>query len=348
VSDGTPPDSRTGDWPANGVCLITGASGFIGAHLAQRLVKEGRRVRCLVRESSDTSLLSKLGVELAVGDLHKADSLARAAEGCSCVVHCAALVSDWATIREITHTNVDGTRNLLEASVAASVKRFVHISTTDVYGHPGGAEIDETYTSTRFANWYSRTKLLAEEEVRRAGNTSAMEVVILRPATVYGPGSEDVIGEIARAIRGGHMLLIDGGRAIAGLCYVENLVDGMLLAIDSPDAPGETFNVTDGLHVSWRELADGLALGLSAKRVRLSMPYWLASSIGFALEHGYRALRGVTGLKMAPLLSRQAVQVLGRNQGFANRKAGEILGWEPRVDYQDGLAATLQWLRSNY
>ncbi|MGH2831488.1 MAG: NAD-dependent epimerase/dehydratase family protein [Solirubrobacteraceae bacterium] len=341
------PDSRTGDLPASGTCLVTGASGFIGAHVVERLVKEGYRVRCLVRQSSDTSLLEKLGVELAVGDLHNADSLARAVESSRYVVHCAALVSDWATTQEIKGTNVDGTHNLLEASVATSVKRFVHVSSTDIYGHPD-TEIDETYTSTRFANWYSQTKLLAEEEVHRAGDSSTMEIVILRPATVYGPGSEDVIGEIARAIRGGHMLLIDRGRVIAGLCYVENLVDAVLLALEHPNAPGEAFNVTDGLPVTWRELADDLARGLDAKRVRWSMPYWLAGSIGFALEHGYRALRRTTGLEMAPLLSRQAVQVLGRDQNFSNHKARERIGWKPRVDYHRGLKATLQWLCSDY
>lgn len=346
MSEASAPDTQGGDPHGTGTCLITGASGFIGAHVAQRLVKEGHQVRCLVRSSSDTSLLEELGVELVVGDLRSADSLARAAQGVRCVVHCAALVSDWARTQEITQTNVRGTCSLLEASVAASVRRFVHISSTDVYGHPGGREIDEVHTSTRFANWYSQTKLQAEQEVRRMGDTSAMEVVILRAATVYGPGSEDVIGEIARAIRGGHMLLIDRGRAIAGLCYVENLVDAVLLALEHPGAPGEAFNVTDGLPVSWREFVDDLARGLDAKRVRLSMPYPLASTIGFALEHGYRALRGVSGLELAPLLSRQAVQVLGRDQDFANRKAREVLGWAPRVGYREGLEATLRWLRS--
>jgi nucleoside-diphosphate-sugar epimerase len=328
------------------VCLITGATGFIGGRLAERLVQEGYSVRCLVRASSDTSLLDELHVQIAVGDLTRACSLARAAEGCHYVCHCGALVSDWATTEEITATNVAGTRNLLEASVGASVQRFIHFSTTDIYGYPDGAAIDEAYAATRFRNWYAQTKLDAEAEVRRVEETEALDAVILRPATVYGPGSTDVIGAIARAIQGHHMLLIDGGRAVAGLCYVDNLIDAAILALRHEAAPGHAFNVSDGLGITWKEFTDGLAEGLGCSKVRWSLPYWMANSIGFSLEHGYRLLRKTVGLNAPPLLSRQAVQVLGNNQDFSSRKVRATLGWEPRVDYPTGLEATLAWLRT--
>jgi nucleoside-diphosphate-sugar epimerase len=297
--------------------LVTGATGFIGGHLAQRLVAEGERVRCLVRATSDTALLDELGVELVVGDLTDAASLAGIADGCEAVFHCGALVSDWATTAEITAINVAGTRNLLAA--AAAVPRFVHVSTTDVH---------------RAGNWYARTKRAAEAEVRRA----RADAVILRPATVYGPRSTEVIGEIAKAIRARTMLLIDGGRANAGLVYVDNLVDAALLARSGD------FDITDGLDVTWRQLTDDLAAGLGAARVRFSLPYAPANAIGFSLEQGYRLLRRTTGLTMRPLLSRQAVYVMGRDQAFDNGRARALLGWEPRVGYVEGLRATLEWL----
>jgi ornithine--oxo-acid transaminase len=329
-------------------CLITGATGFIGGHLAERMLREGHQVRCLVRASSDTSLLDELDVEIAVGDLNDARSLARAAEGCRYVFHCGALVSDWATTEELERINVIGTRNLLDASVAASVQRFIHFSTTDVYGHPGGTPVGESYACVRFANWYAETKLHGEAEVRRAERGHALEAVILRPATVYGPRSTDVVGDIARAIRAGHMLLVDRGRANAGLCYVDNLMDAAVLALCHDAAPGQAFNVSDGLDVTWKQFTDGLAHGLGCSEVRWSIPYWMASGIGLSLEQGYRALRRTTRLSMPALLSRQAVQVLGRNQDFSTRKARELLGWEPRIGYDAGLEATVAWLRTEY
>ncbi len=348
ASDGTSFRGNPVDPARDDVCLITGASGFIGGRLAKRLVQDGYSVRCLVRESSDTSRLDELDVQIAVGDLASASSLARAVEGCDYVLHCGALVSDWATRAEISRTNVTGTRSLLEASIDASVQRFIHFSTTDIYGYPGGRAIDESHTAGRFRNWYAQTKLDAEAEVRRAEHERALDAVILRPATVYGPGSTDVVGEIARAIRGRNMLLVDGGRAVAGLCYVDNLVDAAMLALRHDDAPGNAFNVSDGLGITWKEFTDGLAEGLGCSQVRWSLPYWMANGIGFSLEHGYRILRRTTGLRMPPLLSRQAVQVLGNDQDFSSRKAREMLGWEPRIDYPAGLEATLAWLRTDY
>jgi ornithine--oxo-acid transaminase len=344
----TPSRGKPIDPSREDVCLVTGASGFIGGQLAKRLVREGHPVRCLVRESSDTSQLEGLEVEIAVGDLTSAGSLERAVAGCDYVFHCGALVSDWATTQEITQTNVQGTRNLLEASVGASVQRFVHFSSTDVYGYPGGRSVEESYAGRRPGNWYAQTKREAEREVRRAQSEHALAAVILRPATVYGPGSADMVGEIARAMRERNMLLVGGGRAVAGLCFIDNLLDAALLALRHEAATGNAFNVSDGLEVTWREFTDGLADGLGYSRVRWSMPYWMASGVGFSLEHGYRLLRRTTGLNAPPLLSRQAVHVLGRDQRFSNRRARETLGWEPRVDYPAGLEATLDWLRSDY
>jgi acetylornithine/succinyldiaminopimelate/putrescine aminotransferase/nucleoside-diphosphate-sugar epimerase len=328
--------------------LVSGATGFIGGQLASRLAQDGHPVRCLARESSDVSSLQELDVEIAVGDLTDPDSLARAVDGCAFVLHCGALVSDWATRQEITAANVLGTRNLLEACTASSVERFIHFSTTDVYGHPGVAAIDEAYAGNGFSNWYAQTKREAEREVRRVSEQAQLDAVILRPATVYGPGSKDVVGEIARAIRARNMLLVDGGRAVAGLCYVENLVDAAVLALRSESAPGNAFNVSDGLGITWRQFTDGLAAGIGCSSVRWSVPYWLAHGAGFSLEHGYRALRRTTGLTLPPLLSRQAVQVLGRNQDFSNRRASEMLGWSPRVEYEAGLEATVRWLTEDY
>jgi nucleoside-diphosphate-sugar epimerase len=330
------------------LCLVTGATGFIGSHLAGRLVGEGYKVRCLVRESSDTSMLEALDVELAGGDLTDAGSLIRATRGCRFVVHCGALVSDWATVEEIRRVNVAGTRNLLEASTTASAERFVHVSTTDVYGYPGGRGIDETHLPARFSNWYAETKRAAESEVRRVEHTRGLDVVILRPATVYGPGSEDVVGDMARAIQRRQMLLVDGGRAVAGLLYVENLVDAAVLALRTDAARGEAFNVTDGLDVTWKRFLSDVAEGLGYHAPRWSVPYGAGFVVALALEHGYRFLRRTARVKTRPLLSRQAIQVLGRDQDFSNRKACETLGWAPRVSYQDGLAATIKWLRDEY
>lgn len=341
----TPPGTATSaESLPRRTCLITGASGFIGGHLAARLVQEGWHVRCLVRASSDTSRLERLGVESAIGDLQAAESLRSATDGCGVVFHCGALVSDWATVREISAVNVVGTQNLLSAAARATVKRFIHFSTTDVYGYRGRVTIDESYEARRFSSWYAQSKRNAEQRVWHASRRDGFAAVVLRPATVYGPGSREVIGEIARALRAGNMLLIDGGAAVAGLVYVENVVDAALLAAVHDSAPGQAFNVTDGLGITWKEFIDDLASGIGSRPARWSLPFPVANGLAFGLEYGYRALRKAVRLHSRPLLSRQAVHVLGNHQRFSNEKIRTQLGWSPRTSYADGLAKTLAWL----
>lgn len=108
--------------------------------------------------------------------------------------------------------------------------------------------------------------------------------------------------------------------------------------------PGQAFNVSDGLPVIWKQLTDDLADGLGCGPVRGSMSYWAAQRLGFSLEQGYRVRCRTTRLRTAPLLSRQAVHVLAKDQDFSSRKARELLGWGPRVDYAGGLQATIGWL----
>src|SRR5262249_18006418 len=130
-----------------------------------------------------------------------------------------------------------------------------------------------------FSNWYSETKRAAEAEVRRIETAHELEAVILRPATVYGPGSKEVVLEMARAIRSGQMLLVDRGRAVAGLTYVENVVDAAVLALRSDAAPGQAFNVTDGLDVTWRRFLGDLAQGLGYRSPRWSLSYSVAHGL---------------------------------------------------------------------
>jgi nucleoside-diphosphate-sugar epimerase len=327
------------------LCLLTGATGFIGGHLAERLVKTGHRVRCLARPTSNTTFLERLDVELAPGDLTDPISITRAAAGATHILHCGALVSDWATVPEIRLINVAGTRHVMQAALRSGVIRVIHVSSTDVYGHPNAVrDIPESQPPSRFSNWYSSTKLEAESEVRRAASTGAVQSVVLRPATVYGPGSVNVVGEIAKAVRARNMLLIDRGRAVAGLCYIDILLDAATLALTAEAAAGQTFNVTDGLDVTWRQFVEDLARGLGSPPPCLSLPYPVAHGLGLAMEQAYRLFRTATGLRTPPLLSRQAVDVMGRHQSFSNAWIRQCLGWEPRVSYEAGLRNTLEWL----
>ena len=261
-ADSTPCRGTPVDLSRDDVCLVTGASGFIGGRLAQRLASDGHQVRCLVRAGSDTSRLEPLDVEIALGDLRSERSLARAVEGCNYVFTAA---RSFPTGRPRRRSRRPTCTARAACSRPPSARRSSASSTSappTSTAIPTARPIEETHTASGFRNWYAQTKLRAEAEVRRVEAEHSLDVVILRPATVYGPGSSDVVGEIARAMRARNMLLVGGGRAVAGLCYVDNLIDAAVLALAPRSRAGPAFNVSDGLDVTWREFTDGLAEGL--------------------------------------------------------------------------------------
>ncbi|CCE23023.1 NAD-dependent epimerase/dehydratase family protein [Methylotuvimicrobium alcaliphilum] len=321
---------------------VTGASGFVGKRLVERLCSQGHSVVCLLRPTSNALGLERPQVELKRGFLTDAGFVGEVLTGCDVVIHCAALVSDWGTVHEIKTANVGATRILVKEAAKCGISHFIHVSTTDVYGHSGKRGVSEDHRpADKFANWYAETKKEAE------GIVSASSVVhtILRPATIYGPGSKTLVGEIAKAVESGFMLLIDGGKQCAGLTYIDNLIDAIELTLFNENAFGEVFNVSDASSVTWAEFVDHIALGLGSRYRKISLPYPLAFRLGHFLESGYRHVRGVTGLQTQALLSRQAVQVLGVHQDFSIDKARSRLGFEPAVPFDQGIEKSIEWVK---
>jgi nucleoside-diphosphate-sugar epimerase len=319
--------------------LITGATGFIGSRLAERLASEQSvHVRALVRTPARAAALRELGVEVVPGDITDPRSLRSACEGCQVVFHAAAHVSERGTKEEVFSVNVDGTGHLLRAAIAAGVRRVIHLSSCAVYGSLQRFDIDET-TSTRISgNIYSDSKVLAEERLFDVARQHDLAVVAARASQVYGLGSPQFTLRPLETMRKGRLFLIDGGRHMCKPIYIDNLVDGLILCAQHPMAPGEAFNLTDGEPVPWRDFlgAYGTMLGRSSLP---SIPYAVAIALASLFE--VRA----TLLGKGASLNRRVVRSLSSDNSFSNRKARRMLGWEPKVDLQEGMRRTEAWLR---
>lgn len=320
--------------------LVTGGSGFLGSHLVEALVARGDEVRVLVRRTSKTAFLENLGVELAYGDLNDRQSLKAAVQGVERVYHCAALASDWGTWESFLAANVTGLRNLLDVALEAGVGRFVHVSTTDVYGHPN-YPADET-APFRLRGWqYGDTKIKGEELVWAYHREHGLPITVVRPANVYGPRSTSFVLEPAEMLKSGDMVHIGKREQPAGLAYVTNVVDVILLAADRESSVGHAYNVSDGLDVSWRKYMDRLAKIVGASSPKTVILYRLAYFAGWVMETVYGTLR----IQSRPLLTRMMVELLATNQGFPIDKARRELGYQPRVDFDEGMARVETWLR---
>ena len=322
--------------------LVTGATGFVGARVAARLVDEGARVTALVRDPGAADELRRRSIALVAGDLAAADVLDAACRGNEVVLHCAARSGDSGSLADFYRDNVEGTLNLARAAVRADCARLVHLSSVSVYGFEPPPVADESTPVGRLGGDYpyAEAKIVAERMLRAFEQPGGTSVVIVRVGSVFGPGSRHWTVRPVRVLRNPRvgLLLVDRGEGLHNYVYIDNLVDGLLLAAGHPAAAGGLFNLTDGA-VTYRAFFDFYALMIrgGTGRVR-NIDRRAALAVAYAAEQLAR-WRG-----RDPLLTRIAVKLLLRRSRFPSARAADVLGFRPAVPLDQGMAACQQWL----
>jgi len=311
--------------------------------LATRLIAEGQEVSGLVRKTSNLSFLEGLKVKLFFGDLSDKALLDKATQGIDVVYHVAGRASDWGPIKLFRKVNVEGTKNLMESSVNSGVKRFVFISSAAVHGFRGfrNATEDSPKTATIFP--YSITKREAEDLVNRYHRERGLPTLIIRPGNVFGPRDRVTFAKMAELIEKGQMVYISRGRPLTCPTYVENLIDAILLAVDRKDTVGETFIITDGLEITWKEYMDKIAEKLGVRRPLFSVPYPVAYSAAAVCEAILKLFRS----NKPPIITRYRIANVGKDYHFSIKKARTKLGYQPRVSLDEGMERTVEWYKSN-
>jgi nucleoside-diphosphate-sugar epimerase len=333
----------------NQLILITGASGFIGSRLTQTLLASSPpvRIRLLARPSSNlTAFEGRRNVDIVrASRWDDADVLRDAFRDVDYAFNTAGAVVDWARWEDFEDANITMVRRLVEAAVAergrpdSTLKRFLHISTADVYGYPANGP-SEDVPPRDIGIPYITTKIAGEAAVLSA--KGQLPVTVFRPANVYGPGSKDFVLEIATLLRS-HLMLLVSGDVGAGLIHVDDLVDGLIKAATAPNAVGQIYNMCGEDHVTWRSYVNRLADELGYSRPFLSLPFGLVFSLGSLLESLYRFF-GWYGSR--PLLTRHAVYVMGRDQDVPIDKAKRELEFQPRISLDVGVDQCVAWLKA--
>ncbi len=321
--------------------LVTGASGFLGSHLVENLVQKNYFVTGLFRRANLPPILLKLprnNLQLCKIDItnSRAD-LSTLLQHHHSVIHVAAKAGDWDLNNAFHKINVDATRNILEESVKSGfVKNFIYVSSLAVHGFGNHVDTTEEGPYYPLINPYQTTKAKAEKSVL-SFNSSALKTTALRPGNIYGPGDTTTFFPIFDALKNGLMGYLGNGHTLTSVVFVEDVIDAIILALESDKSHGEVFNIVGNDIITWKNLLELSAKLLKVPAPRVRLPKSVASSAAFLLNILFRSLK----IMSAPPITRYRVDQLTNNYHFNSRKAKEILGFEARYSISSGLPITV-------
>ena len=325
--------------------LVTGATGMLGSHVAEKLIARGERVRALVRPGSRVEFLRSLGVELAEGDLTDAESLLLAVRGVDVVYHCAAKVGDWGRWSEFESACLDGTRNLAGAAAEAGVERFLHISSTSAYGHPaeGSPPIDESAPLGQnlwpLWDYYTRSKVDCERLLWDLAARRGLRLTVIRPSWLYGERDRTTLARLVGRLRAGKVPLIGPGDNPLSAIYAGNVADAAILAADDPGSVGEAYNITHQGQITQREFLELFIDAIGAPPLRRRISYRLTFAAAFLIE----AIARTRGRKTPPIITRYATWLMGRSLAYSTAKAEAKLGWRPAIGNRESIGRSVRW-----
>jgi len=318
--------------------LVTGGTGFIGSHLTEALIRKGVQVRCLLRKTSDLKWLKGLPVEFVPGDCNEKASLAEAVKGVDWVFHLAGATK---AIKEETYFEVNGlgTENLIQACLENNprIQKFIYISSQAAAG-PSSNGIDKKESDPcEPVSFYGRSKRRGEESILTRAHK--LPALILRPSAVYGPRDKDFLALfkcLSRRIKP----CLTGRQQRLSLCYVKDLVQGMLLALETQAKSGEIFFLSDGHDYRMEDVGDILAQAMGITALRIRIPERMVVGIACFSEYLSKMLG-------RPFLLNQdkAEEIVQKEWVCDITKARTLLGFEPRVPLSEGAGLTFEWYK---
>lgn len=328
--------------------LVTGATGMVGRHIAERLLADGWRVRAMVRDpdADGARELSDLGVELAAGDVLDQPSFVAAGRGCDVVFHAAAeiMTRGWEAYRTV---NVDGTRNAISAA-AATKARLLQVSSVAVYGSATRylGERQGTKTSEDLPllplherSYYARSKRESEALVMAAHASGRIWATAVRPDVIYGRYDRQFVPRIARLLRFGIVPLVAGGGSTLAVVHAAAVADGAVRAATADVAAGRAYNLANDFDVTVREFFTHGARGLGVTPRFISIPAPMAHG---GLRAAKRLVR-VLSFGQARIGGGTALDFVSRDNPFTSERARVELGWTPSVRPEIGVADAFAW-----
>lgn len=322
--------------------LVTGGTGFVGSHFVDKLLAMGYNVRCLVRKTSNLQWLQNKPVELCYGTLQNKEALAEVVKGVSAVCHIAGVIAA-KTEAGYYRGNYVGTKNLLEAIINhnANISRFLHMSSLAAVGPAESLDKPVTEdTPPHPITAYGKSKLAAEQEVLKYRDK--LPITIIRPPAVYGPRDAALVA-LFQTIKRGIVPLIGFREKYVSLVYIDDLVNGSLLAFKNPKAIGQIYFISSARYYTWEEVGMCVIQSMNKQRyVKIKIPNFVVMTIA-----GFSEFIGKFS-KKPPVFN------IDKGRDFIQpfwicsiEKAKTELGYKPSVDIDEGIPRTIQWYQEN-
>lgn len=317
---------------AKKLILVTGATGFLGKHLTRTLREQGVAVRALGRNLRIGLELAEMGADFCPVDLRDRAAVIRACQGVTGVVHAGALSSAWGKRRDFFDINIGGTENVIAGCLAHGVKRLVYISSPSVMSrHAVQLDLDETHrVADEPVSIYSETKIVAEKRV--AAVSDRLETVILRPKAIYGPGDQALFPRIIESLARKRLPVFGDGETVTNITHVTDVVQACLLALESPQATGNTYLITGGENIKLYEIIGEIAASFGYPRPSKKVSVARGMKIARALEAVWRTLP----LVGEPPLTQYKLTIMAHSQTYDISAARRDLGYEPKVGWREG------------
>jgi len=316
--------------------LVSGATGFVGSHLVDHILSRGVQVRCLVKKELGLGWIDETKCEVVYGGLEDYEALISAVSGVDTVFHLAALTKA-STVEGCYKVNVMGTVNILKAILQYNpkIKKFVFVSSQAASGPSQNNEPVNEMDPCRPVNPYGSSKLAAEEVVLAFG--SQIPVTIIRPPVVYGPRDVDVF-EYYRAIKKGIRPILGSRDRMGSFVYVEDLVEGLILAAKKKEAAGQKYFLVNESVISWRVLDEEIAKAMGRKTITLHFTLPIISTVVFIME----IVSKIKG--KSSVFNRYKIHELKDRFWICDgSKAIQELGFKPKTSLQEGVQKTLDW-----
>lgn len=321
--------------------MVTGATGFLGSHIVRQLVDRGDTVVALVRNPKKAN--NNLNAAIAYGDITNLESLRLACRDVDAVIHSAAKVGTWGSYRSFYRANVEGTQNVIDACLAASVKKLVFTSTPSVTfdgGHIRNGNETLPYAS-RYLNAYQKTKSISEQLVLATNNECGLMTTSLRPHVIWGAGDNHSIPRFLDAARNGKLKIVGDGQNRISMIHVENAAAAHLRALDSKNVGGKAYFVNEPESVNLWDWYARILSELKFKPVTKKISFESAYRLGALLEWTHRAIPFLG----EPRLTRFVAAVLAKDHYFCADQATTDFGFRIELSREEGMVALIASLK---